>query len=70
MRVTLGVSNRHVHLTKETYEKLFGDKPLEIVKLLGQPGQFASDRSSYITGQGIVIDGGSTLPETSTVGTK
>ena len=30
----------------------------------------ASDRSSYITGQGIVIDGGSTLPETSTVGTK
>lgn len=28
----------------------------------------ASDESSYITGQGIVIDGGSTLPETSTMG--
>ena len=30
----------------------------------------ASDRSSYITGQGIVIDGASTLPETNTMGTK
>lgn len=28
----------------------------------------ASQESSYITGQGIVIDGGSTLPETSTMG--
>lgn len=27
-----------------------------------------SEESSYITGQGIVIDGGSTLPETSTMG--
>lgn len=30
----------------------------------------ASDRSSYITGQGIVIDGASTLPETNTMGTR
>ena len=28
----------------------------------------ASEESSYITGQGIVIDGGSTLPETSSMG--
>ena len=28
----------------------------------------ASDEASYITGQGIVIDGGSTLPETMTMG--
>ena len=27
-----------------------------------------SDEASYITGQGIVIDGGSTLPETMSVG--
>ena len=28
----------------------------------------ASDESSYITAQGIVIDGGSTLPETMVMG--
>ena len=28
----------------------------------------ACEESSYITGQGIVIDGGSTLPETATMG--
>lgn len=28
----------------------------------------ASERSSYITGQGIVIDGASTLPETNSMG--
>ena len=45
------------------------------MKRLGTPeevGQLAaflaSDESSYITAQGIVIDGGSTLPETSTMG--
>lgn len=39
--------------------------PLEI----GEPAAFlASSEASYITGQGIVIDGGSTLPETMTMG--
>lgn len=44
MKVVLGVSNRHVHLTKETYNILFGDEPLNVVKELKQPGQFASDK--------------------------
>lgn len=44
MKVLLGVSNRHVHLTEETYKKLFGDEKLEIVKELRQPGQFASNK--------------------------
>lgn len=44
MKVTLGVSNRHVHLTQETYKKLFGEEPLNPVKYLVQPMQFASDK--------------------------
>ncbi len=39
------------------------------VEELGELAAFlASDESSYITGQGIVIDGASTLPETLTMG--
>lgn len=44
MKVILGVSNRHVHLSKEIYEKLFGNEPLEKIKDLRQPGQFASNK--------------------------
>ena len=44
-------------------------KRLGTIEELGSLAVFlASERSSYITGQGIVIDGGSTLPETMTMG--
>lgn len=44
-------------------------KRLGTIEELGNLALFlASDESSYITGQGIVIDGGSTLPETKSVG--
>lgn len=42
MRVRIGVSNRHVHLKKEDFIKLFGNDNLEVDKELYQPGQFAS----------------------------
>lgn len=41
--VKVGISNRHLHLTKEVYEKLF-DEPLEIVTKLTQINEFASDK--------------------------
>ena len=44
MKVILGVSNRHVHLAKDHYHTLFGDEPINKVKDLRQPGQFASDK--------------------------
>jgi putative phosphotransacetylase len=44
MKVILGVSMRHVHLNKDIYQKLFGNEPLNVVKDLRQPTQFASDK--------------------------
>jgi NAD(P)-dependent dehydrogenase (short-subunit alcohol dehydrogenase family) len=44
-------------------------KRLGTIEELGELTAFlASSESSYITAQGIVIDGGSTLPETMTMG--
>ena len=43
MKVSIGVSNRHVHLTREHLNILFGDNySLKIKNNLTQPGQFAS----------------------------
>lgn len=43
MKVMIGVSNRHIHLTKEHLEILFGkDYQLQVLKEIHQPGQFAS----------------------------
>lgn len=44
MKVLLGISNKHVHLSTEDYKILFGDEPLNKVKDLVQPGQYASDK--------------------------
>lgn len=42
MKVPIGVSARHVHLTKDVYMKLFGNDNLEVMRYLDQPTQFAS----------------------------
>lgn len=49
MKVTVGISNRHVHLTQEHLEILFG-KDFELHKLrpVNQPGQFASEEKVTI----------------------
>lgn len=46
---TIAISNRHVHLTKETYEKLF-DEPLSMKKPLKQIGEFAAMQTLTIKG--------------------
>ena len=51
MKVKVGISNHHVHLTNETLEVLFGKGyKLEIQKELSQKGQFAS--TSLVTIKG------------------
>jgi propanediol utilization protein len=49
--IPLGVSNRHIHLTKETFHKLFGQKAeFESMRPLYQPGEFASKHTLAIAG--------------------
>lgn len=49
MNVTVGVSNHHLHVTKEDLEILFGPGyTLECVRPLNQPGQFASSAMCQI----------------------
>ena len=50
MRVSVGVSNRHVHLTNEDYKLLFGDIPFTKRNDLKQPGMFASELTVTLEG--------------------
>ena len=44
MKVTIGVSNHHVHVTSEDLKTLFGEGvELNAIKPLNQPGQFAAE---------------------------
>jgi putative phosphotransacetylase len=50
-RIPLGVSNRHVHLTSETFRRLFGaDAEIEKYRDLYQPGEFAAKQTITIAG--------------------
>lgn len=43
MKIKVGVSNRHIHLSKEDYEFFFGNQELTKLKDLSQDGEFASN---------------------------
>lgn len=50
-RIPLGISNRHIHLTEETFKKLFGPSArFEEMRPLYQPGEFASKHTLTIVG--------------------
>lgn len=49
--IPAGISNRHVHLSKEDLEALFGEGyELTPIKDLGQPGQYAAQECVTIVG--------------------
>ena len=50
MKISVGVSNRHVHLNDEDYKILFGNIPLTKRNDLNQPGTFASSLTVTIKG--------------------
>lgn len=51
LRIPLGISNRHIHLTSKTFHHLFGDKAaFESMRPLYQPGEFASTHTLTIVG--------------------
>ena len=43
MQVRVGISKRHVHLTEDVYNKLFGDEKITVRNVLSQIGEFASN---------------------------
>ena len=43
MKVKVGISNIHVHLTMDAFKVLFKDTKLEVVRELSQHGEFASN---------------------------
>lgn len=50
MKVTVGVSARHAHLTKDVFEKLFNKGDLTVKVPINQPGLYAAEETVAIKG--------------------
>ncbi|WAD31644.1 phosphate propanoyltransferase [Citrobacter braakii] len=48
--IPLGISNRHIHLCAEDYDRLFPNHPISEKKELLQPGQYAADQTVSLVG--------------------
>ena len=51
MKITVGISNRHIHLTEDDYKILFGSIPFTKRNDLNQPGMFASELTVTLKGE-------------------
>lgn len=49
--IPIGISNRHLHITEEDYNKLFPNEELKVKKWLEQPGEFAAEQTVTIVGK-------------------
>lgn len=58
-KIPVGISGRHVHVTKEHLEILFGKgHELTVFKMLSQPGQYAAEEKvSIVSPDGKALDG-------------
>ena len=56
MKIQVGVSNRHCHLTKEIFKELFQKEELTFLKDLKQPNQYAAVETITIKGPKGQID--------------
>jgi len=57
-QVSIGVSNRHVHMSQRDFEALFGKgKALSVQRIISQPGQFAAAETVTVTGPKGKLDG-------------
>lgn len=57
MKVSIGISNRHVHLTKEDLNILFKLEAMEVLKPINQPEQFASTKKVDIKTDKSILKG-------------
>ncbi len=55
MKIKVGVSTRHIHLTEEDYKILFNDQ-IEIINPINQPGQYKSNKTVTLEANGKTIE--------------
>ena len=55
MKIKVGVSKKRVHLTEETFHKLFNEVNLEVRNYLKQPGEYASTSTVDLKLNGKII---------------